>query len=97
MERVAKHVALSPGDNPFEHQNRQQSPDGVNDDPFPITTSPEFCRAVINYIRACSDAKIIIAEGCGDAVLETDEVFRNLKYDRLARKMDVELLDLNHA
>ncbi len=72
-------------------------PNLVNDDPFPVTTSPKFCQAVIAYIRACSDARIIIAEGCGDAVLETDEVFRNLKFDRLAREMDVELMDLNHA
>ena len=72
-------------------------PNLVNDDPFPVTTAPEFCRAVIKYIRACSGARIIIAEGCGDAVLETDEVFRALKFDRLAREAEVELLDLNHA
>ncbi|MEH0018350.1 MAG: DUF362 domain-containing protein [Desulfobacter sp.] len=72
-------------------------PNLVNDSPFPVTTSPECCRAVVKYIRACSGARIIIGEGCGDAVLETNQVFKNLKFDRLAREMDVELMDLNHA
>lgn len=72
-------------------------PNLVNADPFPVTTSPDFCRSVIQYIRACSSARLVIAEGCGDDLLETNEVFSHLKYDILAREFDVELLDLNHA
>ncbi len=72
-------------------------PNLVNASPFPVTTSPEFCRVVIEYVRTYSDAKIILAEGCGDAHLETNEVFANLGFDRLAQEMDIELLDLNHA
>ena len=72
-------------------------PNLVNDSPFPVTTSPEFCRAVIQYIRKYSRARLIIAEGCGDAVLETGEIFGILGYDRLSREFDIELMDLNHA
>ncbi|HCY87582.1 MAG TPA: hypothetical protein DHV36_20780 [Desulfobacteraceae bacterium] len=72
-------------------------PNLVNADPFPITTSPHLCRAVIRYLKTCCDARIIIAEGCGDAVLETDQVFNRLGYDRLAAETGVELMDLNHA
>lgn len=72
-------------------------PNLVNADPFPVTTAPEFCREVIRYIRACSDARIIIGEGCGDHVLETGEVFKILGYETLAMETDAELLDLNHA
>ncbi|WDP91899.1 MAG: DUF362 domain-containing protein [Desulfobacter sp.] len=72
-------------------------PNLVNASPFPVTTSPDLCRAVIRYIRGCSHARIVIAEGCGDAVLETGEIYSTLGYDRLARETGIELLDLNHA
>ena len=72
-------------------------PNLVNASPFPVTTSPELCRAVIQYIRSHTQAKLIIAEGCGDDVMETPEVFASLGYDRLARELDIELMDLNHA
>jgi uncharacterized protein (DUF362 family) len=72
-------------------------PNLVNDSPFPVTTAREFTREVILYIQKHSTARIILAEGCGDAVLETDEVFQNLCYDSLARELNIELLDLNHA
>jgi hypothetical protein len=39
----------------------------VNDYGHPITTSSECCRAIIEYIRKHSKAKIVIGEGCGDA------------------------------
>lgn len=35
-------------------------PNLVNSSPHPITTSPECCRSLINYIRQHSNAKIII-------------------------------------
>ncbi|MCG8614626.1 MAG: DUF362 domain-containing protein [Desulfobacterales bacterium] len=72
-------------------------PNLVNADPFPITTSPHLCRAVIQHLKSITDARIVIAEGCGDSVLETDQVFHRLGYDRLAAETGVELLDLNHA
>lgn len=72
-------------------------PNLVNDSPFPVTTSPDFCREVIFFFKAHTRAEIIIAEGCGDAVLETSDVFRNLGYDCLAAETGVDLIDLNHA
>ncbi len=72
-------------------------PNLINASPFPITTAPECVEAVIEYVRSCSDAAIVIGEGCGDPGLETDEVFDRLGYRKLARRQAVELVDLNHA
>lgn len=72
-------------------------PNLVNDSPHPVTTAPACCEALLLYIRACSDAEVVIAEGCGDAVLETPEVFANLGYAALSRLHNVPLVDLNTA
>lgn len=72
-------------------------PNLVNASAFPVTTSVLFCERIISFIQNCSTAKITIAEGSGDAVLETPEVFKILGYDRLAEKYNLELLDLNTA
>ena len=72
-------------------------PNLVNASPFPITTAPACVEAVIEYVRAHSRAEIVIGEGCGDAHMETDEVFERLGYGELARRQDVELIDLNRA
>ena len=72
-------------------------PNLINASPFPITTAPECVEAVIRYVRSCSQAEIVIGEGCGDSKLETSEVFDGLGYRELARRQAVELLDLNHA
>ena len=72
-------------------------PNLVNTSRFPVTTSPDFCRTVITYIQACSNATIILGEGCGDSSHDTDAVFRHLGFEDLAREFDIELLDLNHA
>jgi len=71
-------------------------PNLVNATPHPVTTSSECCEAVIQYIMEKSQAEIVIAEGCGDAVLETHEVFSSLGYDKLSRKYQIDLIDLNH-
>jgi len=71
-------------------------PNLTSDLPHPITTSPECCKIIIEYIRKYSEAKIIIAEGCGDAKCETDQVFANLGYTVLAKKLGVDLVDLNY-
>ncbi len=72
-------------------------PNLVNDSPPPVTTPVEFCESVLQYVQACSSAKIIIAEGCGDQHLETDEIFKKLGYNNLSKKYDVTLMDLNTA
>ncbi len=71
-------------------------PNLINSSPHPITTPPECCAAVIDYIRRYSKAEIVIAEGCGDAQMETNEVFRRLGYTALAEKYSIPLIDLNH-
>ncbi len=72
-------------------------PNLINDSPHPITTAAACCAVVVNYVQACCDTPIVIAEGCGDSVLETDQVFASLGYTALARQYDITLLDLNHA
>ena len=63
----------------------------------PITTSPECCEAVIEYVRNHSKAEIVIAEGCGDAKYETGEIFESLGYTAMAGKHGVPLVDLNYG
>jgi uncharacterized protein (DUF362 family) len=72
-------------------------PNLVNDSPHPVTTPPAFCEAVVTFVRKQTDAPIVIAEGCGDAVLETMEVFDRLGYTAMAAQLQVDLLDLNSA
>ena len=72
-------------------------PNLINTDPHPVTTPPACCEALIDYIRACSAAEIVIAEGCGDADCETPEVFTALGYEALAARAGVRLVDLNTA
>ncbi len=72
-------------------------PNLVNGSPPPITTPSECVEALIEYVRACSQAEIVVGEGCGASDLETDEVFDRLGYVELARRQGVELVDLNHA
>ena len=72
-------------------------PNLTNSSTHPITTSPECCKAIIDYIRLHSNAEIVIAEGCGDAHLDTDEIFNILGYTAMARDLDVSLLDLNYG
>jgi len=72
-------------------------PNLVNDSPYPVTTPPECCEAIIDYVRSISNANIVIAEGTGDASMETDDVFHALGYQKLSQKMNIPLIDLNHA
>lgn len=72
-------------------------PNLINATPHPVTTPAACCEAVIAYIRSQSSANIVIAEGCGDAALETDDIFNLLGYRELAAKYDVPLVDLNGA
>ncbi|MCK5543058.1 MAG: DUF362 domain-containing protein [Desulfobacterales bacterium] len=72
-------------------------PNLINASPHPVTTAPECCKAIIEYIRKHSKAEIVIAEGCGDANHETDGVFENLGYTAMAEKLGVSLIDLNYG
>ncbi len=72
-------------------------PNLVNTSPPPVTTPVACCAAIAAYLRRCSDAEIIIGEGCGAPEYDTDHVFEQLGYRELAESMDITLLDLNHA
>lgn len=72
-------------------------PNLVCAEPHPVTTHPDACAALIAYVREVSTADIVIAEGTGEAEMETPEVFSRLGYDAVAEKYGVELIDLNNA
>ena len=71
-------------------------PNLINSSPHPITTSPECCESIVDYIQKHSKARIVIAEGCGDVNMETTEVFEALGYSKMAEKHGIPLIDLNH-
>ena len=72
-------------------------PNLINADPHPVTTPAACCEALVRYIRNCSEAAIVIAEGCGAPDMTTDEIFDRLGYTDLARRWDVTLVDLNNT
>lgn len=72
-------------------------PNLINADPHPVTTPAACCEAIVHYIRSVSDAAILIGEGCGAPGMNTEDVFAQLGYRRLARRLDLELVDLNTA
>jgi len=72
-------------------------PNLVNASPPPITFPAAAAEAILAYIRDCSRARIVIAEGCGEPDIETVDLFRLHGYDRLAKIYDATLVDLNHA
>ncbi len=71
-------------------------PNLVNASPHPVTTSPDFCEAVIQALRRFTVADIVVAEGTGSAGMETPEVFERLGYTRMAQRSEIKLIDLNH-
>lgn len=72
-------------------------PNLINDSPHPVTTAAACCEAIIKYVRTCSQAEVVIAEGSGAPSVETDEVFQKLGYTELSKRYGVKLVDLNTA
>ena len=72
-------------------------PNLVNATPHPVTTPVECCMAIIDYVRTCSNADIVVAEGCGDNSRETSEVFELLGYNSLVKEYGIQLVDLNES
>lgn len=72
-------------------------PNLVNASPHPVTTHVACCEAVVEYVRSCSKADVVIAEGCGDASRDTDEIFDLLGYSAMAARHTVPLVDLNSS
>lgn len=66
-------------------------------EPPPVTTPVACCDAVLEYIRACSDATVVVAEGCRDPHMKTREVFIELGYADWAAEKGIHLIDLNDA
>ncbi len=69
-------------------------PNLITNIPYPITTDPALVEQLILYIKNCSSAKIIIAEGSGD---DTERNFKELGYTELAEKYSIRLIDLNNC
>jgi len=72
-------------------------PNLINASPHPVTTPVDCCEAVVKYVRSCSNADIVIAEGCGDPSFETSEIFDVLGYSELSKRYGVSLVDLNES
>ncbi|MFA5859713.1 MAG: DUF362 domain-containing protein [Elusimicrobiota bacterium] len=73
-------------------------PNLVTDLPPPVTTPPELCEVIVNYVRKVApNTEVVIAEGCGEADGGTEDVFKSLGYTELAKKLGVPLIDLNLA
>ena len=81
--------AISAAETLAEQKNILIKPNLTNSSPHPVTTPKECCEAIIVYIRECSDADIVIGEGCGDSLLETDQVFQTLAYTELVDCYDI--------
>ncbi len=67
-------------------------PNLVNASPFPVTTSVILCEVIIDLIRTYTSSEIVIAEGCGDMAMETDEVFNILGYQELSLRKNIKLI-----
>lgn len=72
-------------------------PNLVNTSPPPVTTPVELVTAIVNYVRDVSNAKIVVAEGCGSPLYDTYRVFGKLGYVELADRHGIGLVDLNTA
>ncbi len=72
-------------------------PNLVNASSPPITTPVELVTAIVEYVKTVSDAEIVIAEGCGTPLYNTDKPFSKLGYLDMAKSNGVVLVDLNHA
>jgi len=89
--------AISAGHILSEQSDILIKPNLVNASPHPVTTHVACCEAVVEYVRSCSKANIIIAEGCGDSSRETGEIFDLLGYGDMANHHRVPLVDLNSS
>jgi len=68
-------------------------PNLTNADSPPVTTPVEIVEAIYSYCTKRCNADIVIGEGCGSG--KTIDTFRRNGYEDLARKYNIELIDLN--
>ena len=69
----------------------------VNTSSPPITTPVELVSAIVEYVKAVSDAEMVVAEGCGAPLYSTYRPYRKLGYLDMAKSNGVVLVDLNSA
>ncbi len=63
----------------------------------PITTPVRLIQLLVDFLQErLPKTKILIGEGTGSLVYDTDHPFRMLGYGELAKTRNVTLLDLNH-
>ncbi len=62
----------------------------------PFTTPVALVAALVERLRVVTDAPIIVGEGSGAAGYDTCHAFAELGYTDMARRYDVELVDLNN-
>ena len=72
-------------------------PNLVNDSPAPITLPVMAMEVLVKYVRNCSRARLLIGEGTGVSDRSSFDIFRCHGYDQLAKRYDIELVDLNEA
>jgi uncharacterized protein (DUF362 family) len=60
-----------------------------------LTTDPRIVQAIIELCRSIRPSEIIIAEGSGG--VDTSVAFERCGYSQLAKKYDIELVDLNES
>ena len=80
-----------------EQKNILIKPNIVTKDPFPITTHPKMCKALIEYIKKYSNANIVVGDGCGSPDYSTMDAFNDLGYKSVSDDYNVELIDLNEV
>lgn len=84
-----------------EHLAKQKAilvkPNLINSSPPPVTTPVECCEAIVSYVRRCSKADVVIAEGSGEPGCDTPEIFEKHGYASLSARLGVPLIDLNTA
>ncbi|PLX78778.1 MAG: hypothetical protein C0616_13395 [Desulfuromonas sp.] len=72
-------------------------PNLVKDSPPPVTTALPCAAALIRYLRDRTKAQLILAEGSGENMLSTIQIFDRQGYFALAEEYDLKLIDLNQA
>lgn len=72
-------------------------PNLVQDSPPPVTTALSCVAALVRYLRDRTDAKLVLAEGSGESMLSTIQIFDRQGYFALAEEYDLKLIDLNQA
>lgn len=72
-------------------------PNLVNASPPPVTLPVEAVMVLVRWLQHQTDAAIIVAEGSGDMLQSTIQLFDLHGYFQLAEHYDLRLIDLNTA